>query len=68
MKARRDLWAEIVSDLHARLDVAEAAGDCEPPENDLAFGLELQRRIRWLDFVAEHTGEFESSAITNEGG
>ena len=65
MNARRDILAEIVNDLHARLTVAEAAGDCEPPDSDLEFALLLQSRVRWLDFVHEHSGEFESADITN---
>ena len=65
MTARRDLLGEIVADLNARLDVAQAAGDCEPPRRDLEFAL-LLSRISWLDFVAEHSGDFESSAITNK--
>jgi hypothetical protein len=68
MSARRDYYLEIVADLHARLDVAVAAGDLEPPEDDLAFALELQRRIHWLDFVAEHAAGFEESTATNEAG
>jgi hypothetical protein len=45
---RRDRLAEIYQDLHQRLDAGEI-----PDEATIAFAEELQRRIEWVDLLAD---------------